>query len=56
MFDLKISEPRHQDNGQMQMYVHYYDRRVKLEDENPTIIMLYIEIKVVNNRINFVIR
>jgi len=23
--------------GQMQMYVHYYDRVVKLEDENPTI-------------------
>ena len=21
----------------MQMYVHYYDRKVKLEDENPTI-------------------
>lgn len=21
----------------MQMYVHYYDRQVKLEDENPTI-------------------
>lgn len=23
--------------GQMQMYVHYYDRKVKLVDENPTI-------------------
>lgn len=37
LFDLKIGELRHQDIGQMQMYVHYYDRQVKLEDETPTI-------------------
>lgn len=37
LFDLKIGELRHQDIGQMQMYVHYYDRKVKLPDENPTI-------------------
>lgn len=37
LFDLKIGELKHQDIGQMQMYVHYYDRKVKLDDENPTI-------------------
>lgn len=37
LFDLKIGELKHQDIGQMQMYVHYYDRKVKLQDENPTI-------------------
>ena len=37
LFDLKIGELKHQDIGQMQMYVHYYDRKVKLPDENPTI-------------------
>ncbi len=37
LFDLKIGELKHQDIGQMQMYVHYYDRKVKLSDENPTI-------------------
>lgn len=37
LFDLKIGELKHQDIGQMQMYVNYYDRIVKLEDENPTI-------------------
>ena len=37
LFDLKIGELTHQDLGQMQMYVNYYDRRVKLDDENPTI-------------------
>lgn len=37
LFDLKIGEMKHQDIGQMQMYVNYYDRKVKLEDENPTI-------------------
>lgn len=37
LFDLKIGELKHQDIGQMQMYVHYCDRKVKLPDENPTI-------------------
>ncbi len=37
LFDLKIGELKRQDIGQMQMYVHYYDRKVKLPDENPTI-------------------
>ena len=37
LFDLKIGELKHQDIGQMQMYVHYYDRKVKLPDENLTI-------------------
>lgn len=35
--DLKIGELKHQDLGQIQMYVNYYDREVKLEDENKTI-------------------
>jgi predicted nuclease of restriction endonuclease-like (RecB) superfamily len=37
LIDLKIGEIKHQDLGQMQMYVNYYDRAVKLEDENKTI-------------------
>lgn len=37
LFDLKIGELKHQDIGQMQMYVNYYDRKVKLADENPSI-------------------
>lgn len=37
LIDLKIGELKHQDIGQMQMYVNYYDRQVKLEDENKTI-------------------
>lgn len=37
LFDLKIGHLKHQDLGQMQMYVNYYDRKVKLEEENPTI-------------------
>ena len=37
LFDLKIGELKHQDIGQMQMYVNYYDRKMKLPDENPTI-------------------
>ena len=35
--DLKTGELTHQDIGQMQMYVNYYDRMVKLPEENPTI-------------------
>lgn len=37
LIDLKIGELKHQDIGQMQMYVNYYDRLVKLEDEHKTI-------------------
>ncbi|GAA0795131.1 hypothetical protein GCM10008910_13400 [Faecalicatena orotica] len=40
LFDFKIGRLKHQDIGQMQMYVNYYDRKVKLEDENPTIEIL----------------
>lgn len=37
LIDLKIGEITHQDLGQMQMYVNYFDREVKLENENPTV-------------------
>jgi len=37
LIDLKIGELAHQDLGQMQMYVHYYDRFVRLTDENKTV-------------------
>ena len=37
IIDLKIGELKHQDLGQMQMYVNYYDREMRLEGENKTI-------------------
>jgi len=37
IIDLKIGKLTHQDLGQMQMYVNYYDRFVKLNTENKTI-------------------
>lgn len=37
LIDLKIGDLRHQDIGQMQMYVNYFDREMKLPDENNTI-------------------
>ena len=37
LVDLKIGKLTHQDLGQMQMYVNYYDRFEKKETENPTI-------------------
>lgn len=37
LIDLKIGELKHQDIGQMQMYVNYYDREIRLEEENKTI-------------------
>lgn len=40
LIDLKRGKLKHQDIGQMQMYVNYYDREVKLEDENSTIGLL----------------
>ena len=37
LFDLKTNKLKHQDLGQMQMYVNYYDRFEKTDEENPTI-------------------
>jgi predicted nuclease of restriction endonuclease-like (RecB) superfamily len=37
LIDLKTDKLVHQDLGQMQMYVNYYDRNVKLAYEKPTI-------------------
>ncbi|MDN5286702.1 MAG: hypothetical protein JWR38_2976 [Mucilaginibacter sp.] len=37
LFDLKIGKLTHQDIGQMQMYVNYYDRKIKQPEENATL-------------------
>lgn len=37
LIDLKVDKLTHQDIGQMQMYVNYYDRYEKLDTENSTI-------------------
>lgn len=37
LIDLKRDKLTHQDLGQMQMYVNYFDRHVKLENELPTV-------------------
>lgn len=37
VIELKTGKLTHQDLGQLQMYVNYYDRCEKLPDENPTI-------------------
>ncbi len=37
LIDLKRGELTHQDLGQMQMYVNYFDRHVKPDEELPTV-------------------
>jgi predicted nuclease of restriction endonuclease-like (RecB) superfamily len=37
LIDLKVGELSHEDIGQMQMYVHYYQRELTAADENPPI-------------------
>ena len=37
LIDLKIGDLTHQDLGQMQMYVHYYERKLMNEGDNPPI-------------------
>jgi predicted nuclease of restriction endonuclease-like (RecB) superfamily len=37
LIDLKVGDLTHQDLGQMQMYVNYYQREMTLADENPPI-------------------
>ena len=45
LIDLKIGKLTHENLGQMQMYVNYYNREVKLKDENPTIGMILCKTK-----------
>lgn len=45
IIDLKIGKVTHQDIGQMQMYVNYYDREIKNDDENPTVGILLSTLK-----------
>ena len=45
LIDLKANKLTHQDLGQMQMYVNYYDRFVKQDFEKPTIGILLCESK-----------
>ena len=37
IIDLKVDELKHQDLGQLMMYVNYFDRYVKTEKEAPTV-------------------
>jgi len=37
LIDLKTDKLKHQDLGQMQMYVNYFDRHIKTEHEKPTV-------------------
>lgn len=45
LVDLKMGKLTHQDLGQMQMYVNYFDRYVRLDFEKPTIGILLCEQK-----------
>lgn len=45
LFDLKLDNLTHQDLGQMQMYVNYYDRYEKTPDEKPTVGILLCQDK-----------
>lgn len=45
IIDLKIGKVTHQDIGQIQMYVNYYDREIKEKDENPTVGILLSTLK-----------
>ena len=45
VIELKTSTLTHQDLGQLQMYVNYYDRMEKLPEENPTIGILLCSAK-----------
>ena len=45
IIDLKIGKITHQDIGQMQMYVNYYDREIKSDEENFTVGILLSTLK-----------
>ncbi|OGW84082.1 MAG: hypothetical protein A2987_05425 [Omnitrophica bacterium RIFCSPLOWO2_01_FULL_45_10] len=45
LIDLKIGKLTHQDIGQMQMYVHYYDRELKQKSDDSTVGLILCEDK-----------
>ncbi|MCX5751760.1 MAG: PDDEXK nuclease domain-containing protein, partial [Candidatus Saganbacteria bacterium] len=45
LIDLKVGKLAHQDIGQMQMYVNYYDQEMKQADDNPTVGLILCEDK-----------
>ena len=45
LIDLKVGKLVHQDIGQMQMYVNFYDRQLKQPDDNPTVGLILCEDK-----------
>lgn len=45
LIEIKTDKLTHQDLGQLQMYVNYFDRQVKLAEENPTIGILLCSAK-----------
>lgn len=45
LIDLKIGKLAHQDIGQMQMYVNFYDREIIQADDNPTVGLILCEDK-----------
>lgn len=45
LIDLKIGKLTHQDLGQMQMYVNYYDRELKQDTDNSTVGLVLCEDK-----------
>ena len=45
LIDLKVSKLKHQDLGQMLMYVNYFDRYVKQDFEKPTVGILMCSLK-----------
>ena len=46
VIDLKLKRVGHDELGQMQTYINYFDRKIKLPDENPTIGILLTSEKV----------
>ena len=48
VIDLKLKQAGHDELGQMMTYVHYFDRKIKLPEENPTIGILLTSEEVDN--------
>jgi predicted nuclease of restriction endonuclease-like (RecB) superfamily len=45
LIDLKVGKLTHQDIGQIQMYVNYYDREIRQKNDNPSVGLLLCEDK-----------
>ena len=49
LIDLKVGKLNHEDLGQLQLYVNYYDQERRTDDDNPTLGLSFVQIRMMRS-------